>query len=49
MRHPTASYQFSRYNQAYGDEASRDIYVGSTFASTDRKMRSTYLIHPSWV
>ncbi|CAF3298980.1 unnamed protein product, partial [Rotaria sp. Silwood2] len=49
MRHPTTSYQFSRYNAAYGDEASRDLYVGSILAPTNPRVRSTFLIHPSWV
>ncbi|CAF1179257.1 unnamed protein product [Rotaria sp. Silwood1] len=49
MRHPTASYQFSRYNAAYGDEASRDLYLGSIFTPTSPRVRSTFLIHPSWV
>ncbi|CAF0810666.1 unnamed protein product [Rotaria sordida] len=49
MRHPTISYQFSRYNAAYGDEASRDLYLGSIYAQTNPRIRSTFLIHPNWV
>jgi hypothetical protein len=44
MRHPI------KYNQSiYGNEPSNGEYPASIFASTNRKLRSTFLIHPHWV
>ena len=49
LRHPSTSYQFSHYNSTHYDEASRNMFTGSIFLPANRRMRSTFLIHPHWV
>ena len=44
MRNPVKVNRF-----AEGDLAAQDPYHGSIFATTDRRMRSTFLIHPNWI
>jgi len=45
MRHPT---KFNNQT-GYGNESANDSYAESIFVKTDRKMGSTFLIHPSWI
>ncbi|CAF3432265.1 unnamed protein product [Rotaria socialis] len=50
MRHPSTSPgQYSRFNPVYGDDASRDFRIGTTFATTEPRIGSTFLLHPGWV
>ena len=50
MRQPPPSpYHFSPYNATFGDEASRDIHIGTIFATTRPRIGSTFLLHPNWV
>lgn len=46
---PSTARQFSRYNPAFGDDASRDFRIGTTFATTVPRIGSTFLLHPGWV
>jgi hypothetical protein len=44
MRHPV------RTNQATSDDrGENNAYTGSVFTTTDRRMGSTFLIHPNWI
>lgn len=49
LRHPTATYEFTRYDPTYGNDATRDMCVGSVFSKTHPRKRSTFLIHPNWI
>ena len=50
MRHSsTGPRQFSRFNPAFGDDASRDFRIGTTFYTTEPRIGSTFLLHPGWV
>lgn len=49
MRHPSTNYQFTRPDPVYPDEASRDAHIGTVFAPTNRRIGSTFLLHPSWI
>ncbi|CAF3310863.1 unnamed protein product [Rotaria socialis] len=49
LRHPSESYEFTQPDPVYGDQATRDMCIGSVFAPTNRRIRSTFLIHPDWV
>lgn len=44
MRHPVRTNQ-----NGYDNQEENNAYNGSIFTSTDRKMRSTFLIHPTWI
>lgn len=46
---PMSARKFTRPNAVYADEASRDIHIGTVFAPTNRRIGSTFLLHPSWV
>ncbi len=44
MRHPV------RTNQAASDDrGENNAHTGSVFTTTDRRMGSTFLIHPNWI
>ncbi len=50
MRNPSATpRQFSRYNPVFGDDASRDFHIGTTFSRTVPRIGSTFLLHPDWI